>query len=353
MRIIKECDAELEMCDAAEREATDRISAYERNAEKQTQGVDSIPSSTPDTETSEISEENENDESFEVHAEDELMMDVNLVQKGAWQRVNARVLLTTLATRKLALNHRLATARTELSIMIQAVFGLAAPHVQRVSRRFLVRLRLDKIRMSVLDFARFSAAVEIQRIVRSRLASIEEDRLRKLRDHLMATKLQSIARRRSAIAEMRRRKAEYVKQLRNRAAILIQASYRCYSCKLKAQLLAEERRRRLEAAEKARVGEVRKHSAIVIQKHCRRILSKEKCSNRRIELGLHQRLLMYLERYTVDGCMWSFVKSINDDYKRYERTIIHTIEREEKMAKTFVEKVPCTTTTYRASCSLH
>jgi len=48
---------------------------------------------------------------------------------------------------------------------------------------------------------------------------------------------------------------------------------------------------------------------------------------------------MYLERYVVDGCLFSFVKSINDDYLRYERTIKHTIEREEKMALSFVEKV--------------
>ena len=48
---------------------------------------------------------------------------------------------------------------------------------------------------------------------------------------------------------------------------------------------------------------------------------------------------MYLERYVVDGCLFSFVKSINDDYLRYERTIITTIEREEKMAKSFVKEV--------------
>ena len=48
---------------------------------------------------------------------------------------------------------------------------------------------------------------------------------------------------------------------------------------------------------------------------------------------------MYLERYVVDGCLFSFVKSINDDYLRYDRTIITTIEREEKMAKSFVEQV--------------
>jgi len=48
---------------------------------------------------------------------------------------------------------------------------------------------------------------------------------------------------------------------------------------------------------------------------------------------------MYLERYVVDGCLFSFVKSINDDYQRYERTIRHTIEREETMAMSFVQQV--------------
>ena len=48
---------------------------------------------------------------------------------------------------------------------------------------------------------------------------------------------------------------------------------------------------------------------------------------------------MYIERFVVDGCMFSFIKSINDDYIRYERTITSTIEREEKLAQTFVEKV--------------
>ena len=48
---------------------------------------------------------------------------------------------------------------------------------------------------------------------------------------------------------------------------------------------------------------------------------------------------MYLERYVVDGCLFSFVKSINDDYQRYERIIKHTIEREETMAMSFVQQV--------------
>jgi hypothetical protein len=36
---------------------------------------------------------------------------------------------------------------------------------------------------------------------------------------------------------------------------------------------------------------------------------------------------MYTERFAVDGCMFSFIKSINDDYIRYEQIIKSTIER--------------------------
>jgi len=343
VRIVRECDSELERCDAAEREATDRIAAYEKefvNRREQEFVVKNESNCTADASTP-SDENNTPIESAEFNPEEELMMDVDLVHRGTWHRVNAKVLLPKLAKRKLELNNRLTNARIELSIMVQAVYALAIPHVQKVSRRFLVRLRLDKVQKSVLGLARFSAAVEIQRIARSNLASIEADRQRLLRDHRMATMIQSVARRRAAIAERRRRWAIYMEKLRNRSATMIQSLYRCHASKIQAKLLAEERRRQLEAAEKARAASLKKDSAVVIQKHCRRILSKAKCSNRRIELGLHQRLHMYLERYVVDGCMWSFVKSINDDYLRYERTIAHTIEREEKMAKTFVDKV-CT-----------
>ncbi|KAL9189729.1 hypothetical protein ACHAXT_009404 [Thalassiosira profunda] len=305
-RIIRDADGELNRCDAAESEANERIAAVEANADGDGE---------------------------------ELMMKVDLVQRGVWQSVDARSLLPILAERKSALNNKLSGARAELAIMVQAAFDLAVIHAQRLARRFLVRLRLDEIRQSVRDFARFAAAVEIQRIVRSKLACLEADRLRTLRDLFMATKIQSAARRRFAVLERKRLFAIYLEKRRNQCATTIQSMVRCMQCKMQAAKLAEEKRRRLEEQEKERQESLKEDSAIVIQKHCRRILDTAKCANRRIELGLHSRLLMYMERYAVDGCLFSFVKSINDDYLRYERTIRHTIEREEKMAKTFVEKV--------------
>ena len=327
-RIIKSCDYELERCDAAENEAVERIA-------KQKEESDICTTAAID----EVQGANDAESAYHSLDEEALMMDVDLVQKGVWQRVDARALLPMLASRKIELNNRLSTARAELSIMIQSAYDLAALHVQRIARRFLVRCRLDDIRRSVREFACMSAAVEIQRIVRSKLSRIKAERLRRLRDHFMATKIQSIVRKRFAIKERQRLFDIFMAKLRNRSATVIQSLYRCHACKVQAQLLKEEKKRQMEEQEKARVASVEKDSAIIIQKHCRRILTLQEVANRRIEMGLHERLLMYIERYAVDGCMFSFVKSINDDYLRYERTITNTIDREEKMAKSFVEQV--------------
>jgi len=302
-RIIHSCDTELCRCEATERDATQRIE-----------------------------EGNEDDE-------ETLMMDVDLVSSGVFQRIDACSLLPMLSERKEKLNKRLVSARVELSIMIQSTYELACIHAQRVARRFLVRCRLDDIRRQVYEMARESAALEIQRIIRSKLACIEAERRRTLRDHRMATKLQSVVRMRFAIKERQRLYSIYIIQLRHRSATIIQSLYRCHASKVKAQLLAEEKKRQKEEEEKALVASIEKDSAIIIQKHARRLLTIEIVKNRKIELGLHQRLLMYLERYVVDGCLFSFVKSINDDYQRYERTIRHTIEREETMAMSFVQQV--------------
>ena len=302
-RIIHSCDTELCRCEATERDATQRIE-----------------------------EGNEDDEGT-------FMLDVDLVSSGVFQRIDACSLLPMLVSRKSELSKRLVSARVELSIMIQSTYELACIHAQRVTRRFLVRCRLDDIRKQVYDAARIAASVEIQRIIRSKLAFIETERRRTLRDHRMATKLQSLVRMKFAIKERQRLYSIYITQLRHRSATTIQSLYRCHASKVRAQLLAEERKRQQEEEEKARVASTEKDSAIIIQKHARRLMSIEIVKNRKIELGLHQRLLMYLERYVVDGCLFSFVKSINDDYLRYERTIRTTIEREETMAMSFVQQV--------------
>jgi hypothetical protein len=313
-RIMKGIDSEFVRCDLAEHEAREKVAAYDKQLKLLELNGDVIDEETW------------------------LMMDVDLVN-NVWQRVNARTLLPLIAERRLELGPKLATARGELAILIQSAYQMAVIHVQRVGRRYLVRLRLNDVRQSVINFARFSAAVEIQRIARTKLAYNKAECQRKIRNNCMAIRIQCFARRMSAWSERRRLHDTYMIKLRNSAATLIQSILRSYACKLQLQHLREERRLLLETKEKARVEILQHHSATIIQKHCRRMLAIAKCEQKQIELGLHLRLLMYIERFVVDGCMFSFIKSINDDYIRYERTITSTIEREEKLAQTFVEKV--------------
>ncbi|EJK67625.1 hypothetical protein THAOC_11317, partial [Thalassiosira oceanica] len=258
-RIIAECDDELERCESADREARALLG-----------------NSTVDQEDDEF-----------------LMMDVDCIQRGVWQRVNARDLLPLLSSRQDELKHRLSTARGELAIMIQASYELAVVHAQRVVRRFLARARLPMIRQQVEDESRCRAAIEIQRIARSGLARRSTDRLRLARKNAMATVMQSYVRRIFAEKERRKRWARHLQILRNDSATEIQRVYRGHMCKVQAQVLTEEKRQRLEAEEKAKIKSRKHDCAVVIQKHARRIQARTSCRDKRIEMRLHERLLMY------------------------------------------------------------
>ena len=134
--------------------------------------------------------------------------------------------------------------------------------------------------MSANDFARLSAAVEIQRLARSKTAFKEAERRRKLRDHYMAIRIQCAARCKASAKERRRLYEIHVEKVKNNAAALIQSIFRCFACKLQAELLAAEKSEQLgvnfvhnEEQEKALVEFVQNDSAIIIQKHCRRVLA--------------------------------------------------------------------------------
>lgn len=97
--------------------------------------------------------------------------------------------------------------------------------------------------------------------------------------------------------------------------------------------MAEERRNHQEELEKTRQINLMHNAATLIQSHVRRRISTMNCANRRIEICMHERILMFIERFTVDGDFFLLIKSLNDDYIKFERTIRSTIEREEKLAR--------------------
>lgn len=139
----------------------------------------------------------------------------------------------------------------------------------------------------------------------------------------MATRLQCLIRKRAAYNERMRLLATWIEQLQNNAAVTIQRITRGYSSKVVAKRMADERQRFLEEQEKARQTNQEQEAATLIQSHVRQRIAKMHCANRLVEIG----------QQSLDGNLFDFFKSINDDYIRFERTITTTIEREEKLAQ--------------------
>jgi hypothetical protein len=120
----------------------------------------------------------------------------------------------------------------------------------------------------------------------------------------MAIRIQCAARCKASAKERRRLYEIHVEKVKNNAAALIQSIFRCFACKLQAELLAAEKIEQLgvnfeqnKEQEKALVEFVQNDSAIIIQKHCRRVLALNISATRRIELGLHLRVSVRLCSY--------------------------------------------------------
>jgi hypothetical protein len=314
LRRIKESDSELTKYERYEKRAAERLAA----AAKKQIGKDA---------RGDTDEEDE---------EEELMLNVELA--GVWNRVHASTVVTVLQPRKVKSLELLNSAKVDFAIVMQSSFELAAPHVQKVIRGFILRASVGRVREEAIELARFAAAVEIQRVVRSALATIEGIRRRKERRNHMATKIQCLFRKRSAYNERMRLFAIWIEQLQNDSAVKIQSIVRGYLCKVIAEKMAAEREKLVEEQERVKQANQEHEAAKLIQSHVRRRIAKMHCANRLVELGLHERLLLYIERFWVDGNFFDFMRSINDDYIRFERTITTTIEREEKLAQVSCEE---------------
>jgi hypothetical protein len=205
IRIIRKADLEITKCETAEEEARKRLEAA---GERQV-GMDGDAISSADSD----------DE------DEELMMNVELVQSGAWQRVHANTVVSTMKQRKAKSLYMLNAAKAELAIMIQSSYELAAHHSQKIVRGFLVRASINRIKQEAVELAEFSAAVDIQRIIRSSLASMKKLRLRKLRQNLMATRIQCMFRKRVACLEKTRLWSIWFEERQRHGAIKIQSAW--------------------------------------------------------------------------------------------------------------------------------
>ena len=201
VRVIQESDADLIKCEEAERVASERVAMV---AKKQIENTNST--------SSDVDEEDD----------EELMMNVELVQ-SVWNRVHAENVLSMMKPRKAKLYQMLSAAKAQLAIMIQHAYQLAVIHVQKVVRGFILRASLDRLTAEAIAFAEFSAAAEIQRVIRSTLATIETVRRRKMKRNEMATAIQCLIRKRAAYLERLRLWTIHFENLRRKSAIKIQS----------------------------------------------------------------------------------------------------------------------------------
>lgn len=126
------------------------------------------------------------------HADD--VMDTDLVQEGVWQRVRVKTLYPILKKYEYWNNILLKELRgevrtiqyyifreshfilnpppplpppyTQLSVLVQCVYQLAAPHIQRMVRSYFARKHYPTMKLMIVGLARYAACVEIQRIGR-------------------------------------------------------------------------------------------------------------------------------------------------------------------------------------------
>lgn len=80
-------------------------------------------------------------------------------------------------------------------------------------------------------------------------------------------------------------------------------------------------------------------AAVMIQSHVRRFQAVNVTVNRKIELGLNERLARVAHRFLESGDLWGFLKAVDDDYRRYEQEKQDEMKREDEMAVTFIKRV--------------
>ena len=267
------------------------------------------------------------------------MLDIDITQSGSWQRTDVRALVPDIIARQRRTNHLLREVRGELCIIVQALYETAAPVVQKTVRGHLLRRKFDSIRRAIIDKAENKAAMEIQRIARFFLATLEAERRRVQRRYIMSLRIQSTARRFLARREYKRRHDACIQKLRHDMAVRIQRLARVWKAQAVLSALVTEKKLQIAEAERRKEAAEKDFSTVRIQCIARVWLARRRVSQKRIELTLSSRLLHLLKKLKHDGNLHSMLSEINADYRHYDREMNEIEAREDETASTFIGQV--------------
>lgn len=222
--------------------------------------------------------------------------------------------------------------RGELAVLVQCIYQLAVPHLQKTVRGHFARTRFPKLKLQIVGLARFAAAVQIQRVARGFISARESRRELADRFFHYATRIQCYWRRKKAYIRAHEKREVLRIKWENEMACKIQNLWRV---KMARRRMEDRRQEQL----KKRKGATQEWGTVTIQRIARGYIAKKIIVNRRIELKLHDRISRLADRYIAKGDLWQFLKSVDEDYRRFETTIDDILEREDTMATTFVSKV--------------
>lgn len=269
---------------------------------------------------------------------DKQTLDMNF--NGLRQRIEATAALPVLVANKFRVTSRFIATWWKLCLLVLYTYELATPHAQRVVRGYLVRSsrfkflkKMQKVRLEI------KASIRLQQTFRQLLSSRHVAKILHSRRHNMLVKIQSLSRKYKASLVFSQRLETFRSHLKDEAMTRIQKLVRRRNLMNQNRNFIAELAKQRKKYEEQSAMQKQKNSALKIQMMYRGVAMKQLLRQKRVENQLHGQLSMHVQKSLYRGDLWSFLTDVNNDYYRYERVIDEILDREAKMANTFVSKV--------------
>ena len=230
---------------------------------------------------------------------------------GGMQRLDITVALHAVAESNLKTLDKRRLLQGELACLVQFGYDVSLPHIQRIWRGALGRVRLQNEMRTFVFLTMHTAAVVIQSKVRGARLKYSYSRrrhaLQKQQSYSRIILMQKVVRGWLQAKHYKRIKANKLFRLKIRAAILFQALFRGF-------LSRRQRKGALESLDRRCCAINRNWAAISIQSIARGYIDRKTIiRSLRIRRQLNPKLLRLTEKYLTQGDLWSFLRQIGEE----------------------------------------
>ena len=233
---------------------------------------------------------------------------------GSVQRMRIQVVLPELVKKRISTNQQEAMLNGELACLIQFGYETAVPAIQRMGRRWIVRLRRYYILRELTWLSMHVAAVYLQSWVRKlqttrRFAETLDEQHRAMKVFNLVV-IQKNIRRFVQYKKYRRIADVNYREKIHRTVSVFQAIIRGF-------IVRRRNKKRLAVMKDLRVSEEADWAAAQIQKIARGFIVKKtilkSLTTRKV---ISKDLLHLAERYLDHGDLWGFLKELDDTFLR-------------------------------------